>query len=706
MTLRVMTICLALVVTATAQTNPSPEAQLQSAIHRETVLGDLKGAIAEYKKVIAGAGSNRQVAAQALLRLAAAYEKSGSGDDQAIYRQIVTDYADQKSAARVARERLKPSQASPTQAERVIWTGNDVPNGGEVSPDGQFLIYRKGSERAAMLRNIVTGAESVFIKDEIITPRSAAGRQVGGSAVTGVFSQDGKYYAYDWRVQNADEVYDELRVVGVQTSGPPVPRVVFTARDTSGYSIRPTGWTRDGRRIAVVVGRLADQTRRVGFVEVNTGTFTVLKTLEWRGTTQLALSPDGAYLAFDVPVNEKATQRDIFVLAADGSRQTPAVVSPSNDEVVGWSQDGNHLLFKSARGGQPSLWSQPMKDGRPEGAPQILKPAIGHTRILSVAKNGDLYHLARLTDQAIYTANVDRLTGALNGQAVPIATPWLNNWMPSFSRDGKSLFYLSSGEAGDVMISFLNVSAGTTRTLPVGLTVLSQDWSPDGRWMVAGAADIEGRLGLYRIDVASGEVAPIVIPPASIRYVRPQVAADGKSIYYWKRDFPNGKTVALLTRDLATGVEKQLFEGPVAGTFFGEVSPDGRYLGALRFNDARQINLFIINLSDGSEKQLLALQPPHELLANPVVEWTGDGAAVVIRKVTGEKERELWKISIADGKATRLELGVSNYTGLQIGMNADATQIAFIAGEPERREIRVLQGITPTAIKATKPGSK
>ncbi|MDQ3487557.1 MAG: hypothetical protein M3468_07465, partial [Acidobacteriota bacterium] len=627
MTLRILTVCLALVATVAAQSVPSPEAQLQAAIHRETVLGDLKGAIAEYRRVIAAAGANRQLAAQAMLRLASAYEKSGSGDDQAIYGQIVNEYADQKQAASIARDRLRSKPKTTTPAERVIWTGDDVPNWADVSPDGEFLAYRKEREEAVVLRKITTGAENVLIKDEITPPRSTAGRQIGGAAIGGSFSADGKYFAYDWRVQKADEVYDELRIVEVQTSGVPVPRVVFVARDTSGYGIRATDWTRDGQRIAVVIGRLADQTRRIGLVDVKTGALTVLKTLEWRGTTQLAVSPDGAYLAFDQPVDEKATQRDVFVLATDGSRQTPVVVNQANDEVVGWSPDGGHLLFKSARGGQPSLWSQPMKDGRPQGAPQILKSAIGQTRILGLSKSGDIFHMTQLTDQTIHTAGFDPVTGQLKRPSAPIATPWLQNWMPSFSRDGKSLFYLSSADGEDVMISFLNVVAGTTRTLPVGLTVLSQDWSPDGRWMVAGAADIEGRLGLYRIDVATGDVAPIVIPPPTIRYVRPQVSADGKAIYYWKRDFPNGKTVALMSRDLTTGAEKQLFEGSGSGAFYGEVSADGRYVGAVRFNDARQITLFVIDLSDLNEKKLLAVEPPHELLANPVVEWTGDSAA-------------------------------------------------------------------------------
>ena len=50
---------------------------LRAAIETETVKGDVKGAIDQYKKIVAGAGANRALAAQALVRTAERYEKLG-----------------------------------------------------------------------------------------------------------------------------------------------------------------------------------------------------------------------------------------------------------------------------------------------------------------------------------------------------------------------------------------------------------------------------------------------------------------------------------------------------------------------------------------------------------------------------------------------------------------------------------------------------
>jgi hypothetical protein len=61
----------------------------------------------------------------------------------------------------------------------------------------------------------------------------------------------------------------------------------------------------------------------------------VLKSIDWRLSSKLFFSPDGKYLAYDMPAAETSDQRDVFVLAVDGSREVSAVVHPSDDVVMG-----------------------------------------------------------------------------------------------------------------------------------------------------------------------------------------------------------------------------------------------------------------------------------------------------------------------------------------------------------------------------------
>src|SRR5258708_18198602 len=73
----------------------SSEAQLESAIHREVVLGDLTGAIEQFK-AIAGSAQSKAIAARALFHAAQCLEKSGRrAEAYDAYTRVVKEHADQ-----------------------------------------------------------------------------------------------------------------------------------------------------------------------------------------------------------------------------------------------------------------------------------------------------------------------------------------------------------------------------------------------------------------------------------------------------------------------------------------------------------------------------------------------------------------------------------------------------------------------------------
>jgi len=78
-----------------------------------------------------------------------------------------------------------------------------------------------------------------------------------------------------------------------------------------------------------------------------------------------AISPDGKYVGYDLPESDTSQERDVFVLAVDGTREIPAVIHRGQDIMMGWSPDGARLLFASDRSGSMDLWSLPFADGTP-----------------------------------------------------------------------------------------------------------------------------------------------------------------------------------------------------------------------------------------------------------------------------------------------------------------------------------------------------
>jgi thioredoxin-like negative regulator of GroEL len=83
-----------------------PGGLLRAAIEKEDVAGDLEGAMALYRQIIAEHGQNRPVAARALLRLGGCHEKLGQVEAGKAYERLVAEYPDQAQEVARARDRL------------------------------------------------------------------------------------------------------------------------------------------------------------------------------------------------------------------------------------------------------------------------------------------------------------------------------------------------------------------------------------------------------------------------------------------------------------------------------------------------------------------------------------------------------------------------------------------------------------------------
>src|SRR5512144_1058039 len=97
-------IAAVLAIPTLAPAQRSAEVALRAAMETETVKGDLKGAIEQYKKI--AQSGNRAVAAQALLRMAECYQKLGDAESRKVYERIVREFEDQPSAVATAKARL------------------------------------------------------------------------------------------------------------------------------------------------------------------------------------------------------------------------------------------------------------------------------------------------------------------------------------------------------------------------------------------------------------------------------------------------------------------------------------------------------------------------------------------------------------------------------------------------------------------------
>jgi hypothetical protein len=174
-TLAMLTVGLMLAVGRVGAGQNAGEVALRAAVERQTMTGDVRGAISAFRAL--SGDSDRAVAAQALLHLAAAYDVIGEqAHARTEYAELVQRFPDHPAAAE-ARVRLtelglpgqaalqraaSTSRAQTSTGDRVVWAGSEFIEQGRVSPDGRFLVATDWNSGNLVLHDLENGASRVL----------------------------------------------------------------------------------------------------------------------------------------------------------------------------------------------------------------------------------------------------------------------------------------------------------------------------------------------------------------------------------------------------------------------------------------------------------------------------------------------------------------------------------------------------------------
>lgn len=680
---------------AIGQTTAQGDKLLARADHKATIEGDLKGAIEEYRKIAAAAGADRQLAAEALVRMAECHQKLGDAEARAIYQRVVRDFGDQRGPAARARASLaalegpRPS-APPGIVTRQVWTGPQVDSLGAVSPDGQSLSFVDWETGDLAVRSVATG-------DTRRLTNKGSWNDSTEFALFSRISPDGRLIAYNWMKANFGW---EIRVAPLDGSSS--HRVVFSSDANEDYA-HPEAWSPDGRTLAVL--RLTSDAHQLGLLPAAGGEFRVLNSFGPRPPGRALFSPDGRHLAYETPQSGGQPGRDIHAVAIQGAAETRLVEHPSDDYLLGWMADGR-LLFASDRGGTIDAWMMPVRDGQAQGAPAIAKKDLGNVETIGLTRAGSLHYAVRATGPDVYRAAIDPQTQRI-GSAARVPRRFIGtNVDPDWSPDGRRVAFVSErarppGRIGAQVLCIVDVESGAQREFAVQGRL--PRWSPDGKTILLRVSNA-GDRGLIAVDAETGAVAD-VIKGEGVQVAR--WSRDGGSIYVLRTDYgkpgQKGQVSWVTVRDMRTGDETELFRhetpAPVGDMLVNDlsVSPDGSLLAFTMRRDRQKV-IAVVPVRGGAPRDVFRTTPDFHVPNFASLAWTPDGREILFVRgaaaVPGGNTRmarsELWAVPVEGGQPRPLGLAAEGLSRVQI--HSGTWQLLYQSGI-RTAEIWVLENL-------------
>lgn len=680
-----------------AQAPRSPEVQLKAAIHKEEVQGDLKGALDAYKKL--AAGSNRAVAAQALLRAGQCYDKLGNAEARRMYERVIQDFKDQTDAVVEAQKRLTaPSMQSDSGPvlRKIHSARSGRTYGPSVSLDGRNIAF---TERGQIrLLSLVTGAES------LVLDAPSAGTLFSFAMI----SPNGKQVAFVEATPGASRIY----VVNADGSG---ERLVTDMKcSPPACAIRPPVWSPDGTQLLGLITKY-DPSRpprdwNEGVVSwellsfaVASGSSRLLLSGDQGGIGNAAFSPDGRKIAFP-RAGDPPGSAGIYILSLDTGEVNLVVQSPalSISKPV-WSPDGSRILFSTLRAGPMDLDLSSIRitAGKAEGEAAVVKKNV--PLLLGVTRDDEYLYQASNSTRDLYLVDIDPLSGNMTSRPKQL-TGQYDSRGAAWSPDGKYLAYFSIRAAGLPSLVIRSDQDGQEQVISPPVAPWKEalhfkpEWFSDSRSLLI--CHDAGKIGRFFIETSdfrplleSIQVAGATAYPAAFA-----MDPDGKRVYYATRD-QAGSGLLIVRQTFDTGTKTNVVQvgGAVSGL---SLSPDGSQLAFIenagRGAAERVSSLKVVPVSGGSHREIhrQAQLPMREVV------WSRDGRRLFystnVNRFAGgkviEEGGEIWTIPVEGGEPRRLGIGLQDEYFLSAHPNG--SQLLFM-DENFRNELWSIKNLFP-----------
>jgi Tol biopolymer transport system component len=373
----------------------------------------------------------------------------------------------------------------------------------------------------------------------------------------------------------------------------------------------------------------------------------IIRLTGWAGVeTEPALSPDGDMVAF-VQYGDEGPLLQVMMIGGGEALQVARGWSPT------WSPDGQEIAFYRKLGNE---------DEKPFGIYVI--PALGgiERRVakslasygLSWSPTGDLLAMvdraSRGQPAAIFLLSLE--TGEKQRLTEP-PTGYVADFLPRFSRDGRSVAFSRKPTAADPDIFVVPVEGGMPLRLTEGNGRMwgGADWSSDGRDIIFPAlrSSRTDWVSLWRLSASGGEPERLFTEGDS---GEPSVSLRGNRLAYtqavqmswglWRVD------IALSKRENDNPINLNTATGWNA---FPEYSPDGRHI-LFGSNRSGEEEIWVCDSDGSNPRQLTYLDNGSTRVGS----WSPDGRRIVFMS-DKEGNQDIYVIDSTGGVPRRLTTG-------------------------------------------------
>jgi len=557
------------------------------------------------------------------------------------------------------------------------------------SPDGRYLTARDIGTGNVAVQDLETGE----FRD--VTDKGPWNQSLDWG-LSSVFSPDGDQLAYIWRVHAKGE---EVRVMGVDGSN---PRALFSRTDFPRFSLED--WSPDGRQLLII--QMGSELEGRGAwelltVSVSDGSHRVLRSFDKTVPQLAAFSPDGRWVAYDLPSGREMDDRDVYLLSLDGDGEVPLLNGPEDDRFWGWLPDSGGILFYSDRSSTRGIWRLPVEEGRPAGSAVLVRGDLWKAWPLGFSRDAYFYGTA-LQEPHLEIHQFDFTAGETAGTPEPVGDPTAGITSdPAWSPDGQYLAYKLErhpnlayegqrpGETRNRLV-IQSLTSGDTRGFDVPLQEWERiRWMPDGRAVTFRGLDAERNPGIFRLEIPSGIITPLYSARNSedsydVLYGY-ALSPDGRTLYFARWIDSETRIVA---RDHATGQEMVL---TARGSTVLLPSPDGRWLAfkTESSTDTTRYAVAVVPTSGGEIRELAWGRAAEIYVSN----WTPDGTRLIY--VTAEEPDWMvsyWTVAPDGGTPERFTSStpMGSHPDLAAPIHPDGRRIAGMRGD-SRGEIWVIE---------------